>query len=904
MIYQTGYVRYCQPDFIAPYEAHEYIPNDPYFGQQWYLHNTGQECNDGHFGTFDADIDAPEAWDISFGSADIVIAIVDEGVTDNHPDLPNTRQLRLSGSNFASSFDGSDPNDPSPQLNSAENHGNACAGFAAAELDNNEGVVGIAPHCQIMPVKVRFGQGLTFSDFADAITFAADNSAHVISCSWGAPTTDSNLDATIIAAIEDAIAQGSVVLFSAGNTANRIAGNDGFVGFPANANIPQLITVGASDRNDNQANYSPTSSRIDISAPSHTAYSTQIPGESFNMWTIDIPGQDGYNPWSSIGVPPPAFGEELPSSGTNHLSYTGRMGGTSASTPLVAGVVALMLSVNPCMSTDQIIEVLSITSEKVGGYDYAWNSSKPGHSQELGYGRVNAFLAVKAAQDLATPGMDLYTKDDPNDFGIEPNVTAEFLWVSEDIWVRNQQDGFTNQIHENPEYSPSDPVFVYVRVRNRGCEPSLGTEELKLYWAKAATALTWPNYWNGSITNPALMGDAIGVETIEVVEAGEQVIIEFEWFPPNPDDYENINEEPWHFCLLSRIVADNDPMNNELSSGTWNLGHNVKYNNNIAWKNLTIVNILPGIIGGSWPDDRLVGATVAIGNASDEAGRFDFEFSAPKNIYDESITELAEVRLTLDETTWQKWEDGGFKGANLRISREDRDQLLIEQPIARLENLTYLPHERSLLNVSFSMLTKQVSHEGAFDFHLVQKDALTQEVLGGEKYHITYPFREGFSANAGDDMEVPANETVQLIASDIFEDAIYNWYDQEGNLIHTGKEISVTSEINRKYKLEVIAEADGFKDYDEIEVRIKLGEIIMISPNPAFEDMTVTYNVQNASSAYLMLISTTTANVDNYFLDLEETTTTIDVSAYPFGIYTLALVVNGSVVDQKSLIIK
>lgn len=136
LIYETGLVRYCHPNFLAEVELHDHIPNDEYFGQQWHLHNTGQEVNDGHFGTADADIDAPEAWDITFGSSDIIVAVIDEGVTSDHPDLPNTRQVRLPGSNFDPD-DGLSANDPSPIED--DNHGNSCAGLIAAEIDNNEG---------------------------------------------------------------------------------------------------------------------------------------------------------------------------------------------------------------------------------------------------------------------------------------------------------------------------------------------------------------------------------------------------------------------------------------------------------------------------------------------------------------------------------------------------------------------------------------------------------------------------------------------------------------------------------------------------------------------------------------------------------------------------------------------
>lgn len=128
-IYETGKFNFAYPHFFVPAELFYYMPNDPYFPYQITCHNIGQIFNDNHYGTFDADIDAPEAWEITKGSPDVVVAVFDEGVTSNHPDLPNSRQVRLDGSNFG---DGN-PDDPSPQGN--DNHGNACAGVISATMD-------------------------------------------------------------------------------------------------------------------------------------------------------------------------------------------------------------------------------------------------------------------------------------------------------------------------------------------------------------------------------------------------------------------------------------------------------------------------------------------------------------------------------------------------------------------------------------------------------------------------------------------------------------------------------------------------------------------------------------------------------------------------------------------------
>lgn len=715
----------------------------------------------------------------------------------------------------------------------------------------------------------------------------------------------------MVIAIQDAILQGSLVVFAAGNDADHSANDIGFVTYPGNQSqvIPLLLTVAASDRNDSQANYSPTSFHLDLAAPSHTAYDCQIPGEGFNVWTIDIPGSDGYNPHndnpnSTCDNPPGGnLTEVLPSSGTNHLSYSARMGGTSSSAPQIAGIAALMLSVNPCLTVQQLHDILLSTADEVGGYNYNWNPAQPGFSLQLGYGRANAFQAVQTALAMYEPGVDLYIKDVPADLGIEPDTYAQYTWVSEDIWVREFQDGQTEH-QDGIEWVSGVPVYVYVRVANKGCTASNGIdEELKLYWAKAATALTWPDYWDGSITVPALMGEPVGSQTIPPVNPGEEVLLSFEWYRPDPTVYDGINAQPWHFCLLSRIEAATDPMYNELPSGMWNLGFNVEQNNNIASKNISIVNVVPGMAGGGWPDDKVVGATIAIGNATDQPGTYTMELGNPREYAGNAITEEAEVRVTLDPLTWLKWEQGGSQGENIEIYRDERYQLLITGSPAYIKNLSFHPHERGLMAVSFNFLTRELSGKSEFKYDVVQRDAISNAILGGEQYIVRIPPREGFMADAGEDEEVDKNAQIELHAEDIRESAIYNWYDPTGELLYTGSDLTVTADITKKYKLEVIAGSDGLKDYDEVEVKVRSASLTNISPNPSNDLITVTYDPQQVNSAYLMVNMPFTGYTNNYILDLNDTQIQIDVSAYPPGAYGVILVADGQMVDELGLVV-
>jgi hypothetical protein len=242
-IFESGLVLFSMPDFYIPVVLNQQI-QDPLFPQQFQMNNTGQIIN-GVAGVNDMDSNALEAWCLSAGN-NVTVAVVDQGM-EIHEDYGN----RLIGG-FTPQTNGNG----SPILN-GDTHGMECAGVIGA-THNNLGIRGVAPNVDFLSVNI-FAAGTTNGEIADGIQWAVDNGADVLSNSWGFFNVPCNFtNADIDNALQDAVDDGVVVVFAAGN-------QGGCVEYPAsNSNV---ISVGAFDNRGVLFDYSARGSELDLVAP-------------------------------------------------------------------------------------------------------------------------------------------------------------------------------------------------------------------------------------------------------------------------------------------------------------------------------------------------------------------------------------------------------------------------------------------------------------------------------------------------------------------------------------------------------------------------------------------------------------------------------------------------------------
>lgn len=341
------------------------VPSNPLFPLQWHLKSTKsfeglngpQAINPkAHLSVFDA-------WNRlgNKGSSNITIAIIDRGFDINHPDLKD---------NIVHSHDvwEDKPFDIDSESNKRSDHGTPCAGLALAR-DNGSGTIGVAPNSKFMPLS---GTSFYIKDTKVMYNHCLKHNADIISCSWGSVKpeheyTPEHEDIIKNAATKGRDGKGCIIVCAAGNKKGNVIN--------VIARHPDVICVGASTSEDFHSHESNRGFEVDVVAPSNGG-----------NWPLVAPKAS----WDDA-----EWFENTKEK--KHKLIKGPykdFGGTSAATPLVAGVCALILSANPNLTAKEVKEILIQTADKIGHPSNYVN----GHSRRYGYGRVNADKAVAEAQ--------------------------------------------------------------------------------------------------------------------------------------------------------------------------------------------------------------------------------------------------------------------------------------------------------------------------------------------------------------------------------------------------------------------------------------------------------------------------------------------------------------------------
>lgn len=339
---------------------------------------------------------------------------------------------------------------------------------------------------------------------------------------------------------------------------------------------------------------------------------------------------------------------------------------------------------------------------------------------------------------------DLYVKKYATDEGVSPipaSQPSSVLWTAPDIWVRNNPDGFQNQVSEPlTNTSPTDKAYVYVKVMNRGAAPNEdGTSNINTYWAQGSVGLQWPNPWTGGTTITCggvarPLGGIISSKPLRRVNEDftdptqtpavlrkDYHIYEFEWDMPDPDNYSCFSEvwEQEHFCILARV-------NDELGTPTGNdIYDDMTNSNNIAMRNITIlkddVETAPGvpkpgsILWGNYTNSTVGNTKLLIKFASE---------------VDAQLLNVATLTLTVDDATRGQWISSGSHGANVRLNG---NMFSVQSDNASVSGFTLPANTIKGLTVTVNPKPDK-SIDRPYEFDLIQYN--DGEIASGERYIV------------------------------------------------------------------------------------------------------------------------------------------------------------------------
>lgn len=355
-LYESGQAAFATP-MVKRMQFPRFLPNDPRFNQQWHLHST--IANPGLSGN---DVNIFEQWD-TYRGRNINIGVVDDGVDETHPDLPNRTDL---------SYDYVDGDDNPQPTSNFDSHGTGVAGVAAAIGNNNIGVTGASFEGSITGIRLTAGF-LTDRRTADALQHLAEASAdrrvHIYNNSWGPPDTLALVEtfgplteAALVNGVENGRGGlGAIYVWAAGN--GREYGDN--VNFDGYASSRYSIGVSATNGSGGFSYYSEPGASILVNSPS-----------------------------SDIGIG--ITTTNLVANG----SYRNDFGGTSSSAPLVSGCIGLILEANPNLGWRDVQHILVHSSFKndPGNEDWKMNGAGNLFNHNYGFGRIDTGAAVALAE--------------------------------------------------------------------------------------------------------------------------------------------------------------------------------------------------------------------------------------------------------------------------------------------------------------------------------------------------------------------------------------------------------------------------------------------------------------------------------------------------------------------------
>lgn len=487
--------------------------------------------------------------------------------------------------------------------------------------------------------------------------------------------------------------------------------------------------------------------------------------------------------------------------------------------------------------------------------------------------------------------VDLYMRDYRSDTGAASMQNGSMAfpinkWNTPDIWLRNNNDGYENQTHENVEFTEDDDrAYIYVKVRNRGTKPYLGSGQyVNVYWANSAIGLTFKN-WAGMLSDNNKRGGGVGFKEISsTINPGDSAVVMVKWTLSDGlyDEIYNKNNDRITPCLLAVISNRANlgviPIDVDSIAKVWD-DNNIVQRNNVFMlnKNETDMDLSNDSIGRQY--DLVI-------LDSDKPISKDGE---------------AEISISLPRQAYDGWLENGEQSSCLERDPNTTNLFHLKDTICILSDIYVSDDNSEKLIFRYNYLANEaITENKQRDIDLLLRDKTTGQYIGGETFTI------GCNPRAAISTDIVAEETnvgYCLSVSAPSEDLRYGWYNSSGMLLGSGNCIDVPSNINETYTVKSIAISDGAISYSGVTLqKVDAIESICVKDDV----IQVTLRHETSGPTYLILSSVDNSKqiIKRYLLSQRTKVFNIPVSGLSFGVYQVTLIKNNETIDSKKTLLK
>lgn len=459
------------------------------------------------------------------------------------------------------------------------------------------------------------------------------------------------------------------------------------------------------------------------------------------------------------------------------------------------------------------------------------------------------------------------------------NIFKRRFWTSRDVWLRNQDDGQVNLEHEMPHVTAENPVvYIYTMVKNRGVKAYTDKSvRLTTFWARSALVLSY-NSWKGALTDDnigAKLPQIIIKETIPACDS----IIKKQKYEFVGEALDKAMEDGFNMCLLSALSEKGEssvlPTNSSGVVPVWDTDRYAQRNQYSVWTLLKI--LLMHTFPSATKEHKL---SLLVYNGADksiaEANALDLKITVPGKMSEGAI----------------------FKGCNANL--HNPREIFLTDSCSAIQGFTVTPGELDSICISASFVgDRDIVEPLVRTVNMAVIDEDSGEVLGGEQFDFIINPRKKIVPGIE---RTTLSDGILLKASNVTEDASYEWYDKDGNLVGTGKELTLTpASCSGEYTLRVVASKDNATNTATVDVEQAPWIKNIDATYPGTLNVDLNYPASKNMSAR---ISSPNASETEYKIASGSTHATLHLTGKMPNMIYVSLTENGKTVDTKKVMVK